>query len=122
MVKLPINAKSDREFKKAINWFENAFNCTPYLVTSESTCFTLGGIDIALYKEKLDKKTRGQKNIVYLVVKDISNIYSRLISLGANNIQKPFELTDEIIIARVKNPFGHILCLIDDPSYKTLIN
>jgi len=122
MVKLPINARSDKEYRKAINWFENAFNSPPYLATSEYTCFKFGGYEIALCKEVVKEKAKGNKSIVYLIVQDISNIYDRLISLGANDIQKPFRLIDDIIIARVKNPYGHVICLINDPSYKLMIN
>lgn len=118
MIKLPIKTNSDREFKQAIEWFEDAFDSQANKADSTYTYFTLGGYDIALYKDSNSFLDRRRKNIVYLVVKDISTIYNRLISMGANVIQKPFVLSGEVMIARVKNPFGHILCLVDDPSYK----
>jgi len=55
--------------------------------------------------------------MAYVGVKDISTIFNRLISMGANVVQKPFVLGGQVMIARVRDPFGHILCLIDDPSY-----
>jgi predicted enzyme related to lactoylglutathione lyase len=118
MIKLPIKTNSDKEFKLAIEWFENAFDSPPYKADTTYTYFTLGGYEIALYKEKNSFLERRRKNIVYVVVNDIATIFNRLISMGANVIQKPFVLGGEIMIARVKNPFGHILCLVDDPSYK----
>lgn len=118
MIKLPIKTNSDKEFKHAIAWFENAFDVQPVNEDSIYTYFSLGGYDIALYKEHNNSLEKRRKNIVYVGVNDISSIFYRLISMGANVIQKPFVLGWQVMIARVKNPFGHILCLVDDPSYK----
>ena len=118
MIKLPIKTSSESEFNQAIEWFEIAFDSPPYKADSTYTFFNLGKYEIALYKEKEEFFERRQKKIVYVVVNDIVTIFNRLISMGANVIQKPFPLGEEIMIARVKNPFGHILCLVDGPPYK----
>lgn len=118
MIKLPLKTKNDKEFKEAIEWFEQAFSSPPYRVEPDYTCFKFGGYDIALYQDLIDNTDKKRKNIAYVVVKDIATIFNRFIALGASVIQKPYQLGGEITIARVKNPFGHILCLIDDPSFK----
>ncbi|MBD1428748.1 VOC family protein [Sphingobacterium litopenaei] len=117
MIKLRIKTNDDREFKEAVKWFEVAFNSPAYITEPDYTCFTLGGYELALYPEKDEVLEKPRTNMAYVGVKDISTIFNRLISMGANVVQKPFVLGGQVMIARVRDPFGHILCLIDDPSY-----
>jgi len=51
-------------------------------------------------------------------VDDIEAEYNRLIALGATENEKPFNVGGELMTATVKDPFGNVIGLIYNPSFK----
>ena len=48
----------------------------------------------------------------------IDRAYNRLITLGAVENEKPFSVGGEILTATVFDPFGNLLGLIYNPSFR----
>ena len=110
-----INRASD--FYRALG-FEEAFR-TPKTGTPIHVDLVLDGYRIGLATETstredhgLEPVASGQRAAVILWTDDVPVAYARLVELGANAIKPPERWLENLLIAWVEDPDGHLLQVV----------
>jgi len=106
------------DIQKAIEWYTRAFETTPYFNEPFYVGFNIGGYELGLQPEENGPVPKGDNVVAYWGVSNIQVTYDRLIALGATDHEQPQNVGDGIITASLKDPFGNIIGLIDNPHFK----
>jgi predicted enzyme related to lactoylglutathione lyase len=104
------------DISKAKDWYAKAFMVEPNFDQPFYVGFTVGGYELGLLPD--DKNTEKSENtIAYWGVENIESEYKRFLELGALENTPPKEVGGNIITATVKDPWGNILGLIQNPHF-----
>ena len=106
------------DIKKARDWYEKAFETKAYFDEPYYVGFNIGGYELGLQPEEGTKVEKTENVVSYWGVDNIQEVYKRLISLGATENEKPYNVGGEIMTATLKDPFGNVIGLIYNPSFK----
>ena len=106
------------DLKKATEWYSRAFRKKPYFNEPYYVGFDIDGYELGLQPEEEKKTVKGDGSIVYWAVEDIEGMYKRFIEAGAAEHEKPENVGGDIKVASVKDPWGNIIGLIYNPSFK----
>lgn len=105
--------------KEATAWYSKAFETNPYFNEPFYVGFNIGGFELGLQpKEEDNAINKGDNVVAYWGVDDINTTYEKLITLGATDNEKPYNVGENIMTATVKDPFGNIIGLIYNPHFK----
>jgi len=103
---------------EAANWYSKVFEKSPYFNEPFYVGFNIEGYELGLQPEDEPTMNKVESVISYWGVDDIEKTYNRLLSLGATENEKPYNVGDDIITATVKDPFGNVIGLIYNPHFK----
>ena len=106
------------DIRKATEWYTRAFETRPYFNEPYYVGFNIGGYELGLQPEENVPTGKGENVVAYWGVKNIQETCDRLIGLGATAHEKPQDVGGGIITATVKDPFGNVIGLIDNPHFK----
>ena len=106
------------DINKAKEWYANAFSIQPYFDEPFYVGFNIGGFELGLQPEENPATNKTENVVSYWGVENIDRQYKRFIELGALAHQAPQNVGDDIIVASVKDPWGNIIGLIYNPSFK----
>lgn len=97
----------------ARDWYHRALGVAPYFDQPFYVGFEVGGYELGLVPD-------GEPNSggVAWGVEDIDAAVERLLELGATVEQKVTDVGDGIRTARVNDPFGNVLGLIQNPHFR----
>lgn len=109
------------DLAKAKDWYTKAFDTTPYFDEPFYVGFNIGGYELGLLQEE-GKVTRGDNVMSYWGVEDIEKSYQEMIVNGASAHEAPENVGGPIMVASVKDPWGNIIGLIYNPTFKTESN
>jgi predicted enzyme related to lactoylglutathione lyase len=108
-VKYPV---ADLEAAKA--WFTEVFGQAPYFDQPFYVGFSIGGFELGLVPDGVPG-TAG--SVVYWGVDDIAAEVARIVGLGATEHEKIQDVGEGIKVAELKDPFGNVLGLIENPQF-----
>ncbi len=103
--------------EQAAAWYAKAFETQPYFQESYYVGFNIGGYELGLQPEEIPTTDKPASVVTYWGVENIQASYERLISLGAIEHEKPFNVGGELMTATVKDPFGNLIGLIYNPHF-----
>ncbi len=106
------------DLSKAKEWYSRAFETKPYFDEPYYVGFNIGGFELGLQPTETVIKENIENVVSYWGVEDIEETFKKLINLGATQHEKPFNVGGEIVTATVKDPFGNIIGLIYNPTFK----
>lgn len=106
------------DIQKATEWYTKAFEIKPYFNGPYYVGFNIAGYELGLQPEENEHAGKGENVVAYWGVKDIQETYDRLIGLGAMMHEKPQDVGGGIMTATLKDPFGNVIGLIDNPHFK----
>lgn len=101
--------------EEAKAWYSKAFEIQPYFDEPFYVGFNIGGYELGLQPEEIPTTEKVESVVAYWGVPDIQADYDRLISMGAVDNEKPYNVGGEIMTATVKDPFGNVIGLIYNP-------
>lgn len=107
------------DIDKAKAWYTKAFGAEPYFDEPYYVGFNIGGYELGLQPEDEPTSDKVESVVAYWGVEKIQEMYDHLLSLGATENEKPYNVGGEIITATVKDPFGNVIGLIFNPSFKS---
>src|ERR1019366_7615463 len=84
--------------------------------------FNVGGYELGLVPVKEQHATREPAGIAYWAVEDAASAYQGLIDLGATMQEPGQDVGGGILIGSVRDPFGNILGVIQNPNFKATGN
>ncbi len=101
--------------QEARDWYAKAFETKPQIDESHYVGFMINGYAIGFRSKKEERCTKIESTVCYWDVKNIQEVYDRLVGLGAKEDQPPFDAGGEMKLATVVDPFGHMIGLSYNP-------
>ncbi len=106
------------DLQKATEWYEKAFNTSPYFVEPFYVGFNIGGYELGLLPDDTATASKSHNILSYWGVEDINETYQFLLSIGASELESPTNVGGEIVVAAVKDPWGNAIGIIFNPEFK----
>lgn len=98
----------------ATAWYAKAFETEPYFNEPFYVGFTVGGFELGLIP---DGAVVEGSTITYWGVAILDEAWERIIGLGATPHTHPQDVGDGIRTAAVRDPFGNVIGLIENPHF-----
>jgi predicted enzyme related to lactoylglutathione lyase len=111
-----------KDLAKAKAWYANVLGIQPYFDRPFYVGFNVGGYELGLVPVKEQHATREPAGIAYWAVEDAASAYQGLIDLGATMQEPVQDVGGGILIGSVRDPFGNILGVIQNPNFKATGN
>ena len=106
------------DLDKAKAWYSDAFQTPPYFDEPFYVGFNVGGYELGLQPTEESKPTSAENVLTYWGVEDIEKEFQRFIELGATSHEKPTNVGGELMVGTVRDPWGNLIGLIYNPSFK----
>lgn len=104
------------DLARAKAWFGEVFGAAPYFDQPFYVGFAIGGFELGLVPDGTPG-TAG--SVVYWGVGDIEAEVARILQLGASVHEAIQDVGEGIKVAELKDPFGNVLGLIENPLFDT---
>jgi predicted enzyme related to lactoylglutathione lyase len=104
------------DINQAKAWYSQVLGIQPYFDEPFYVGFNVGGYELGLQPEE-GQTTKGGV-ATYWGVSDVKKTYEKLLSQGATVHENPTDVGEKIIVAAVKDPWGNIFGIIDNPHFK----
>ena len=98
----------------AKDWYSKVFGVAPYFDQPFYAGFNIGGFELGLIPDGTPG-TAG--SMVYWGVDDIESEVARITALGARPHGAIQDVGEGIKTVELADPFGNLLCLIDNPHF-----
>lgn len=107
---------SDLEAAKA--WYADVLGIAPYFDEAFYVGFNVGGYELGLVPDDAAALGRVAAGVAYWGVADAAAAYNRLIGLGSTPVEPVQDVGEGIRVGSVRDPFGNILGVIENPMFK----
>jgi predicted enzyme related to lactoylglutathione lyase len=107
-----------KELDKAKEWYGKVLGLQPYFDQPFYVGFNVGGFELGLVPTEDAEPNRAPAGISYWGVADAQAAYKRLVELGASGFEPIRDVGEEILIGAVRDPFGNVLGVIQNPNFK----
>jgi predicted enzyme related to lactoylglutathione lyase len=107
-----------RELDKAKAWYGKVLGLQPYFDQPFYVGFNVGGFELGLVPAENAPPNRLPAGIAYWGVADALAAYKRLVELGASGFEPVQDVGEGILIGAVRDPFGNVLGVIQNPNFK----
>ena len=105
------------DLQKAKEWYSEVLGVSPYFDEPFYVGFNVGGYELGLDPE-VTGVAWGDNVVAYWGVEDAAAAYERVLTLGAQKHSEPREVGGGIIVAAVKDPWGNVFGIIQNPHFK----
>ena len=107
-----------KELDKAKEWYGKVLGLQPYFDQPFYVGFNVGGFELGLVPAEEAKANRAPAGIAYWGVADARAAHRRLVELGASGFEPIQDVGEGILIGAVRDPFGNVLGVIQNPNFK----
>jgi len=107
-----------KDLDRAKAWYSSVLGLQPYFDRPFYVGFKVGGYELGLVPEKGAGPNRAAAGIAYWGVEDAQAAYQRLIELGATGLEPIQDVGEGILIGAVRDPFGNVVGVIQNPNFK----
>ena len=105
------------DLEQAKSWYSSVLGFAPYFDEPFYVGFTVGGFELGLDPD-LSGVSKGTNEVAYWGTDDAEEEVRRLIELGAEPYREVQEVGGGILIGQVKDPFGNVIGIIENPHFK----
>jgi catechol 2,3-dioxygenase-like lactoylglutathione lyase family enzyme len=105
------------DLARAREWYTQVLGKGPYFDQPFYVGFSVGGFELGLDPDA-SAVTYGDSPLAYWGVADARAAHARLIGLGASEHRAPQDVGEGIVVASVKDPFGNVFGIIQNPHFK----
>jgi len=108
------------DLEKAKAWYSDVLGFRPYFDSPYYVGFNVGGFELGLHPR--DEKYPGVagSTAAYWGVSNAGEAHARLLQLGATPYGTIEDVGDGINIGTVRDPFGNVLGIIENPHFAVL--
>lgn len=106
------------DIEAAKKWYAKVFEIAPYFDQPFYVGFNIGGYELGLHPEEGPVSGKKESVVAYWGVGDVHEAYNRFIASAAKEYEKPMSVGEEIMVAKVKDPWDNIIGLIYNPHFK----
>ena len=110
------------DLEKAKAWYSSVLGIAPYFDQPFYVGFNVGGYELGLDPDPSSSPGGAGGATVYWGVADASAAVERLLSLGATSRTAVQEVGEGIKVATVRDPFGNVFGIIENPHFGTKEN
>jgi predicted enzyme related to lactoylglutathione lyase len=102
--------------ERAKEWYTEFVGFPPYFDEPFYVGFSVGGFELGLDPD-MSGVEKGSNETAYWGVADIQAALERARSFGTEIVQDAMDVGEGIKVASVKDPFGNIIGLIENPNF-----
>jgi predicted enzyme related to lactoylglutathione lyase len=103
------------DIEKAKDWYSLILDQKPYFDEPFYVGFNVGGFELGLHPD--EGRAKGEGHAAYWGVDDAASALKRLLDQGATLHEDVQDVGGGIRVATVKDPFGNILGIIENPHF-----
>jgi predicted enzyme related to lactoylglutathione lyase len=107
-----------RDLTKAREWYRKVLEKDPYFDEPYYVGFNVGGFELGITPDDQAAMDRPESGLAYWGVDNAQAAYDRLIGLGATDHEPVQDVGGDIRIGAVRDPFGNLLGVIENPSFR----
>jgi catechol 2,3-dioxygenase-like lactoylglutathione lyase family enzyme len=104
------------DIARAKAWYRSLLGIEPYFDQPFYVGFNVGGFELGLHPAD-EGHARGADAVAYWGIERMTTAWPRLLSLGATAVSAPQDVGDGIQVATVRDPFGNLLGVIENPHF-----
>ncbi len=98
-------------------WYAKALGIEPYFDQPFYVGFTVGGYELGLMPDAKPADITHSDTLTYWGVNDIGAVMAHWLELGASIYTDSQDVGDGIKTAALKDPFGNVVGLIENPHF-----
>ena len=105
------------DLARAKAWYQDILGVAPYFDQPFYVGFAVGGFELGLQADR-PAQTPVENVVAYWGVTDVAAALARLLAAGASAHGPVQDVGQGIQVATVRDPFGNVLGLINNPHFK----
>lgn len=105
------------DIAKAKDWYSSVLGFAPYFDEPFYVGFNVGGYELGLQPSEADAN-KSEGVIAYWGVDDAASGLKHLLARGATLNEDVQDVGSDIKVATVKDPFGNVFGIIENPHFK----
>lgn len=106
------------DIDKAKSWYGDVLGVKPYFDQPFYVGFNVVGYELGLQPGANTDSDKADGAVAYWGVEDAAAAFARLLELGATVHELVQDVGEGIKVATVKDPFGNIFGIIENPHFK----
>ena len=106
------------EIERGKQWYSKVLGIEPYFDQPFYVGYNVGGYELGLQPVESAAGERSDGAVAYWGVENAEAAFQRLIELGAAAHEAVQDVGEGIKVATVKDPFGNVLGIIENPHFK----
>jgi predicted enzyme related to lactoylglutathione lyase len=106
------------DLDRAKAWYAKAFNLDPYFDQPFYVGFEVGGYELGLHPDLSEGQPGPGGSVAYWRVARIEPALEHFLAAGAALVSPSTEVGEGIKVARVADPFGNVIGLIENPHFR----
>ena len=106
------------DIERAKSWYSSILGIEPYFNEPFYVGFNVGGYELGLQPGENTPDDKAQGTVAYWGVSDAEVALNRMMKLGASKHEEVQDVGGGIKVATVKDPFGNIFGIIENPHFK----
>ncbi len=106
------------DIEKGKAWYSEVLGIDPYFDQPFYVGFNVAGYELGLQPDESAAGGKADGAVAYWGVEDAQAAFQRLIALGATANEEVQDVGEGIKVATVKDPFGNLFGIIENPHFK----
>jgi len=106
------------DIDKARSWYSEVLGVKPYFDEPFYVGFNVAGYELGLQPVEESGGEKADGAVAYWGVENAEAAFKRIIELGATVHEEVQDVGEGIKVATVKDPFGNIFGIIENPHFK----
>lgn len=107
-----------RDLGAARDWYARVLGIAPYFDEPFYVGFNVGGYELGIVPDDSAAAVRPEAGVAYWGVASADSAHARLLELGAAGVEPVEDVGGGIRVATVRDPFGNLLGVIENPFFK----
>ncbi len=104
--------------EKGKAWYSEVLGTKPYFDQPFYVGFNVGGYELGLQPGGANTSDKADGAVAYWGVENADATFKRIIELGATVHEAVQDVGEGIRVASVKDPFGNVFGIIENPHFK----
>ena len=105
------------DLARAKAWYATAFDVQPYFDQPFYVGFSIGGYELGLHPDLSEGQPGPGGSVAYWRVPRIEPAVAHFLQVGAVMVTEAMDVGEGIKVARVADPFGNVIGLIENPHF-----
>jgi predicted enzyme related to lactoylglutathione lyase len=105
------------DIARAKAWYAAVFGVAPYFDEPFYVGFNVGGYELGLHPDLAGVQI-GNNAVAYWGVADIAAAHAAMLAHGATAADPIADVGGDIKVATLKDPFGNVIGIIENPHFK----